>query len=167
MHAEAGSSLQDVFGEEVGHHQGPRATRALSPRGKNNMTVSAQNHCHNHPNYLPPENRSTVATGDLKNATIYSLTRGGNAGRLQAAGEDEKFPNAFNPLSFHVEFLAAETEVNGYNLKQDGLLGSTQNVQEYICAFQIKIHSTLRLPPSCRHKRAESDTRLPRFLQTA
>lgn len=118
----------------------------LRPRGENSTTESALHHCHNHPDHLPPENLPAVAAGDLKNATVYFLTGGGNAGRLQAAGEDEKFPNAFNPLSFLVEFLAAETEANGNNLKQAGLLGSTLNVYGYICSFQIRIHSALTRP---------------------
>lgn len=132
------------------------------PRGKK---VSAYL-CHNHPNHLPPEHLSTAAAGGLKNAAGYVLTGGGSAGRLQAAGEDEKFPNAFNPLSFLVEFLAAETEANANNLKQDGLLGSTQDVYGCICSFQIRIHSPLARPPPCRRGRAESDASLPRFLQT-
>lgn len=66
---------------------------------------------------------------------------GGGGERLQAAGEDEKFPNAFNPLSFLVEFVAAKTEVNGNDLIQGGLLGSSQT------SMGIFAHFKSNLPP--------------------
>lgn len=72
---------------------------------------------------------------------------GGEGGRLQAAGEDEKFLNAFNPLSFLVEFVAAKTEMNGNNLIQGGLLGSSQTSMGIFANFKSNLPPISHFPP--------------------